>query len=284
MKWHSENGNQEEGLTMLSTLLCIRGGIITVTWSGQRKKLTGKGLTIEFQFTLEQLKACGWEHISEEELRKLNSAMQRFGVTSRESAYMMIATMLSESENCTVRIEGGEGLITAMGTKGTETAWKEYKAAIMARGNIVGGYEWWERGAGYIQLTGEKEQERFLEDMKDSYTGRDKASYIADNYPAESAVWYWTNVQKTGEGNLNAYVEKYGASEGTFLITQYFINGYAAGIDDTLRSIRDGGKYTIYLESNKLSANGKEFPLPNGWELRGEKWKNVEEQMRLYAF
>lgn len=51
-----------------------------------------------------------------------------------------------------------------------------------------------------------------------------------------------------------------------------------------MRSIRDGGKYTIYLESNKLSANGKEFPLPNGWELRGEKWKNVEEQMRLYAF
>ncbi len=35
MKWNVEEGGEEEGLTRLSTLLCLRGGIITFTDSGQ---------------------------------------------------------------------------------------------------------------------------------------------------------------------------------------------------------------------------------------------------------
>lgn len=35
MKWDTKNGRQEEGLTMMSTLLCTRGGIITFKVSGQ---------------------------------------------------------------------------------------------------------------------------------------------------------------------------------------------------------------------------------------------------------
>lgn len=35
MKWNTKAGRQEEGLTMMSTLLCIRGGIITFKVSGQ---------------------------------------------------------------------------------------------------------------------------------------------------------------------------------------------------------------------------------------------------------
>lgn len=279
MNWNTEGG-QEEGLTRLSTLLCTRGGIITFTWSGQEMISIEEEQTTGFQFTLEQLKACGWRKVSEEDLRKLNNAMTRFGVTSRESAYMMLATMLVESENCTVKFEGGDKLLNAIKNNTIEEVWKKYKANVIANGNTIGDYEWWERGAGYIQLTGREEQERFLADMGDSFAEKDKATYIGNNYPIEAAVWYWTNVGKTGEGNLNAYVEKNGASEGMFLVTQYFVNGYVDGIDDTLRSIKEGGSYTTNLNQNKLSANGKEFPLPNGWEERSSKWQDVEEQMK----
>ncbi len=39
MKWNTAEG-KKEGLTMLSTLLCTRGGIITFTWSGQSVQST----------------------------------------------------------------------------------------------------------------------------------------------------------------------------------------------------------------------------------------------------
>lgn len=42
MNWDTEEG-QKEGLTRLSTLLCTRGGIITITWSGQRIKKSSEG-------------------------------------------------------------------------------------------------------------------------------------------------------------------------------------------------------------------------------------------------
>lgn len=119
-----------------------------------------------------------------------------------------------------------------------------------------------------------------MKDTQKSYSGKNKASYIGNNYTIEASVWYWSSVQKTGAGNLNAYVEMYGASEGTFLVTQYFINGYVDGIDDTLRSIREGGEYTIDLSNNKLLSNGKEFPLPNDWEKRNSKWQKIEEELQ----
>lgn len=147
-------------------------------------------------------------------------------------------------------------------------------------GNIIGNHEWWERRAGYIQLTGKGDKERFLKDMGAAFNEKDKATYIGDNYPIEASVWYWTNVKKTRERNLSAYVEKNSASERIILITQYFVNGYKEGIDGTLICIREGGNYSINLTQNKLFANGKEFSLPNSWNERSSKWQDVEEQMK----
>ena len=46
---------------------------------------------------------------------------------------------------------------------------------------IVGDYGWRERGAGYIQLTGEGIQRAFLIKMGASYNGDIPAEYIAEN-------------------------------------------------------------------------------------------------------
>lgn len=276
IRFIDDDKESKEGITMTSWLFCKHGGFIYPITSGQKMIVAGDGETTEFQFTLEQLKACGWSMASEDELTKLNDAMREFGVTSKESAYMMLATMLAESDNCTITLEGQPERKDIV----SDTEWEAYKASVIANGKTIGDYSWWERGAGYIQVTGAAEQERFLKDMQNSYSGKNKASYIGNNYPIEASVWYWSSVQKTGAGNLNAYVEMYGASEGTFLVTQYFINGYVDGIDDTLRSIREGGEYTIDLSNNKLLSIGKEFPLPNDWEKRSSKWQKIEEELQ----
>lgn len=50
--------------------------------------------------------------------------------------------------------------------------------------------------------------------------------------------------EKTGVGSLNDYASTYGNTEGIFLITQYFVNGFTANSDD-LEIIRNGGEYEI---------------------------------------
>lgn len=142
---------------------------------------------------------------------------------------------------------------------------------------LWGDYEWWERGAGYMQITKQPLQEQFLKYMDDPFDGKDKATYIGDNYPIESAVWYWTKLEMTKEGNLNAYVEKNKASEKIFLIAQYFVNGYPRGHDDTLGKIRDGEAYTI--DNGELYSNGDHFSAPNSWGERSRIWQHVEEYM-----
>lgn len=127
---------QKKGIIMTSVLFCRHGGFIYPVTSGQKNR------TEEFQFTLEQLKACGWVSVTEEELRKLNAEMQKFGVTSRESAYMMLATMLGESR-CTEKIEGGEklraDLENAVSEEEKGEIWKKYKDDLRKDGVIVGG-------------------------------------------------------------------------------------------------------------------------------------------------
>lgn len=266
---------QKQGIIMTSVLFCRHGGFIYPVTSGQKNRTEG------FQFTLEQLRACGWVSVTEEELRKLNAEMQKFGVISKESAYMMLATMLGES-GCTETLEGGEklriALENAVSEEEKDEIWKQYKDDLEQKGIVVGNYEWWERGAGYMQITKQALQEQFLNYMEDPFDGKDKATYIGDNYPIESAVWYWTNLEMTKEGNLNAYVKENGAYEGVFLITQYFVNGYVSGIDGTLRGIKEGAEYKI--EGGKLISNGKEFRLPNGWASRYPHWQKVEECMK----
>ena len=257
---------------MTSVLFCKHGGFIYPVDSGQTDE------SANFQFTLEQLKGCGWESATEEDLKILNDLMLKYGIISRDSAYMMLATMLAES-GCTDKVEGGEALLAKMKEMGEDKAWEVYRVNVSGNGNVIGQYNWWERGAGYMQITGEDLQEQFLKYIDDPFDGKDTATYIGNNYPIESAVWYWTEVNMTSEGNLNAYVERYEASEEIFLIAQYFVNGYPTGHDATLGKIRDGEAYTI--NEGKLYSNGDHFSAPNSWGERYPRWQRVEEYMNI---
>lgn len=275
-----EDVEYSQALMKCDNLLCLYGGVITIEENPETEeeiieKIEEENEEIElgqFQFTLEQLIASGWKGATEDDLRKLNEAMVTFKVTTRESAYMMLATMLCESANCTQKLEGAETF--------TDEEWETYKKNLREKGIRVGDYEWWERGAGYIQLTGQKVQQEFLNAIGKNCSDRNTAEYIGNNYPIEASVYYWGVVAKTGEGNLNAYVEKHGASEGIFLITQYFTNSFVKGINPALESIRNGGEYSIDVEKKQLIVGGQSFVLPNGWQTRAEIWEKVYDQMQ----
>lgn len=270
MKFDAKGG-KKEGLTMLSTLLCKRGGVITFKVHGQiyLEPTIELAPTIEeeqavgFQFTLQQVRDCGW-NISVEDLNELNRLMQEYGVTSKMSAYMMLATMLHESTNCTKTTEDYDGSRD---------------------------YEFGERGAGYMQLTGQEIQQAFLEAMGESYDEieGDVPTYIGNKYAIESAVWYWTNMDLTIERNLNAYVAKNADEErmnGIFIITQYYVNSFPSGHNNTLQKIREGADYKItakYDNDGKeiymLEADGDSFPMPVNWPDRNNKWNTAKAVM-----
>lgn len=136
-----------------------------------------------------------------------------------------------------------------------------------------------ERGAGYIQITWRDTHLEFLNAMGDSFNGDNTADYIAQNYPIEAFVWYWTNADKTSMHSLNVYVEQYGASKEIFLITQYFVNGYKTGIDTSLAAIRNGASYSIDTKKNTLTVGNNTFNLPIGWDDRENYWRKVEKQL-----
>ncbi len=255
-------------INMMSMLFCKHGGLITPVTSGQTLAISNG-----FQFTKEQLIGCGWINVTDEEVSKLNAALSQFGVTSKDSAFVMIATMLSESK-CEYAIEGeGSGYNIK-----NDADWAAYKNDLAKKGMVIK-YDWKERGAGYIQITWRKTHLEFLNAIGDSYNGNDTAEYIAKNYPIEASVWYWTNVDKTSEHSLNAYVEQYGASKEIFLITQYFVNGYITGINASLASIRNGSVYSIDIANNKLTVGNNSFRLPNGWADRENYWGKAEKQL-----
>ena len=278
-----EDVEYSQALMKCDNLLCLYGGVISIEENPEPEEeiveeLEKENEAIEsgqFQFTLEQLIVRGWEGATEDDLRKLNEAMVQFGVTTKESAYMMLATMFAESTYCTLKLEGEPEY-----TEFTDETWKEYKEDMRMKGNRVGDYEWWERGAGYIQLTGQKVQREFLKAMEDNYSGFNTAEHIGNNYPIEASVYFWGVVEKTGEKNLNAYVAKHGASEGIFLITQYFTNSFVNGINSALESIRNGESYTIDIKAKRLIVNGQSFVLPNGWTDRATVWEKVYAQMQ----
>lgn len=278
-----EDVEYSQALMKCDNLLCLYGGVISIEENPEPEEeiveeLEKENEAIEsgqFQFTLEQLIVSGWEGATEDDLRKLNEAMVQFGVTTKESAYMMLATMFAESTYCTLKLEGEPEY-----TEFTDETWKEYKEDMRMKGNRVGDYEWWERGAGYIQLTGQKVQREFLKAMEDNYSGFNTAEHIGNNYPIEASVYFWGVVEKTGEKNLNAYVAKHGASEGIFLITQYFTNSFVNGINSALESIRNGESYTIDIKAKRLIVNGQSFVLPNGWTDRATVWEKVYAQMQ----
>ena len=228
-----------------------------------------------FHVSIEQLEEFGWKAITGDKqnyIIKFNRTLNQYGITSKASITMLMATMAHESNFGQDNIEGmqnGKELLT-------KDNWKSYIKDVAGNSNL----EFDDRGVGYIQLTGKQTQENFLKaigrDCDMVNFGMDKVHYIAKYYSLEAAAWFWatTNVVKTGMGSLNDYVNANGNSEAIFLITQYYVNGFTA-TDKDLATIRLGGEYKI--KNDQLIVGNNSNPLPKNWWDRSEKYDKAYE-------
>ncbi|BCN29436.1 RHS repeat-associated core domain-containing protein [Anaeromicropila herbilytica] len=223
-----------------STQSIINDGGSSKENHGGSSKKKGKGNLV----TVTQLQEFGWCNTSDAFVKKLNGALISYGITNKNSIALFMATMAAESDYGRTALEEGSDSYFAGKSYGKNR-----------------------RGAGYIQITHKETHLTFLKTIPNcSYSGEDTATYIAKNYAVEASAWYWSKMQKTGEGNLNAYVTKNGGNLGIFLITQYYVNGVPDGIMNDLTAIRKGSKFKI--GKNSLSVNGHSYRLPNGWAKR----------------
>ena len=226
-----------------------------------------------FHVTIEQLEEFGWRAFNgkkEDYIVKFNRTLNEYGITNKASITMFMATMAHESN---FGIDNIEGMRNGKETLSADN-WSSYIKRVSSGSTM----KFDERGAGYIQLSWKDTQDTFLKEIG-AYDNMlsdevDRVHYIAANYSLEASAWFWgtTNVKKTGVGSLNDYASTYGNTEGIFLITQYFVNGFTANSDD-LEIIRNGGEYEI--KEGRLIVGNHSNPLPKNWEDRSEKYKKA---------
>lgn len=192
-----------------------------------------------------QLRDFDWQgDTSFGEVWQLNHLLRKYKITSRPSLTMFFATAASES---------GKGRLTL------EEGGDDYYAAH--------GYSAQDRGAGYLQITHRAEQLAFLQAIGDDFDGADTASYIAENYPWESACWEWSVGKTAPEPNPNEYAKKRGNTVEVFLATQYAINGWTIS-DDALREIVLGAAYTVSEDGTTITVGDQTAPAPKNWSDR----------------
>jgi len=226
-----------------AALVCQYGGFIKVVEVPQ----VGSTQSSIYNITAKMMQDFGWT-VSNNELKKINDALQKYGITDVNSVRLFMATCAHES---------GKGSIVLEKLNGN--------------GTTVGNYLPTERGAGYIQLTWRTTHLQFLATIPDTFSGVDTATHIAQNYPWEAAAWFWTskNAKTIGTNpslSLNEYVETYGDSMGVYLLTQYAVNGWVGSPSNTILSdIRDG-RIAWNVTNGRVLGNGTDAGrAPNGW-------------------
>ena len=218
------------------------------------KKLNGHKQYITF----EMMKSFGWagyngtdDKSTETDLIALNDMLYRYSITDMRSIRLFMATCGHESNK-------GRSTIEDINNDGT----------------TVGAYTPNERGAGYIQITWRNTHLEFLKSVEDSTTVSNTAKYIAETYPWEAAGWFWSVSKMTGKDNLNNYVVAYGDSINVFLITQYFVNGWAKGLNNDIAASIRAGNEQWEIKNNQLFVNDKSIcTAPNGWVSRNENYE-----------
>ncbi len=228
---------------------CICGKILTTIYMPDTK---GNSNLV----TATKLKDFGWKNTSKTFVEKLNNALINYGIKDKKSIRLFMATMAAESNYGKTAEEGG-----------TEEWFKKH------------GYTSKTKGAGYIQVTGDAHKE-FLKTVPKSPPDNNTAKFIANTYPMEASAWYWSKMQKTGEGNLNAYVKKNGDSLGIFLITQFFVHGFPTkdkNFDHDLALIREGKPFKIN-GNHSVTINGRKWNFDNDfrWADRKKAYKDSE--------
>ncbi len=138
-----------------------------------------------FQITPADLEKFGWHTATKDEANRLMAAFEKFEITSRESIVQFLAIAAAESDYGQEYLEIGN-----------DAYWEAH------------GYNRNTRGAGYIQVTHDYNHQAFLDFIGDDYSGANTASYIAENYPLEVSVWFWSQLNLYGyEGGVNEFIE-----------------------------------------------------------------------------
>lgn len=201
-----------------------------------------------------QLKSFGWKaEVSHEELDTLNHLLEQYHITSAPSLTMFFATAASETDCGRLVLEtGGDAYYTAHGYTANE------------------------RGAGYLQITHRPKQLEFLGAVQDAFQGADTASYIAENYPWESACWMWSEGKTSPAPNPNEYANIHGNTPEVFLATQYGINGWTIS-NEALEKIVHGADYTVSEDGKTITVDGENAPAPNNWLQRLEWYEKAKQ-------
>lgn len=318
-----------------SYMICLTGyGVIYFTNSGQTIKDFAEDFAILNRYVNEDVfKSMGWDVdifkkvYGEDVFEKLKECMYQYDITNPYSVCMFLATLGEES--------GNGGHLTEVPKPYEKLSYRENT-----------------RGAGLIQVTGlvQKEFLKYLENemLKPNSTREDKelleeiqtyirgyytfttivdgkektvcdnpknaTVFIAENYPIESAVWYWaayemcpywediSQICSDDDGeydtiSLNQYVcnvtEKLDIGsmvekddtplENVFLVTQYHVNG-RRWFPYRLQRIAEGMYEEYSMENGELILKlSQEDPvpgqhnaeLPSNWSTRAEDWKQM---------
>ena len=132
---------KKEGLTMLSTLLCTRGGVITIKVHGQIYLDANMMLvTNELFITIDQLLLLGWNNITQESVDELNRVLVKYEINSVERIRHFLAQCMKET---------GRGACLREREYIKWSSQAEYEDFFNK--NTAYGYKY--RGAGYLQLT-----------------------------------------------------------------------------------------------------------------------------------
>jgi predicted chitinase len=134
----------------------------------------------------------GWKNIAQETVDELNATLTKYDITSQNEINHFLA-------QCFIESWCGNAL--------TEINWRDYPDTSKDReyfnakygdrydlGNLGKDTDdgFYFRGAGYIQLTGRYNYQKFADEMDDPDIMQG-AEYVAENYAWEAAGYYWKN-------------------------------------------------------------------------------------------
>lgn len=245
----------------------------------------------------EVLEGIGWKNVEQNFVNELRSAMLEGGIVEENSVKWFVATISHESK------EGRKVLEDI--TDFTESSYTENA-----------------KGAGYMQITGASQME-FLEYIKDkngeltpdeekylegfymnadgkwdnevATAGMTVAEYIAENYPIESAVYYWigdkNHLSVDGHvGSINEFIERYAdprdlsfdndsenLNDRIFLITQYAVNGGGHGRKNFESMMDTNNAFLIKDDNIIFNEISKNFPV--NWQARCDVLEKLEKNI-----
>lgn len=177
------------------------GAMVTrgeIEWEGKSYYVKSDGICgkIKNIITKKNLIDIGWSEnvITDNMILKLNSAMTEYDITNINSIRHFLA-------QCSVESGCGEILVERYG-RGYPSPEEYFSSRDFDELNNVHGSPAKKndgakyRGAGYIQLTWKENYYKFAQYIGDDDILNKGYSYVAINYPWESAGWYWSELKK----------------------------------------------------------------------------------------